>query len=264
MTPIPAHSAHTDFWAGVADPGAALGVLDRLPGAVVFVKDARCRYVFANHTLAARLGLPGPEALRGRTSAEVFPVPLGERYLAQDRAVLAGEGVTDLLELHLYPGGAAGWCLTTKRALAGHAGDWVGVAGVSRDVPLSADAAPGLAGAVQHIQQWHAGPLSVADLARLAGLSVSAFERACRRTFGLTPGQLITRAPGRRDAPPRGGGPAGGARGGGGGVLRPQRLHARLPHGGGPHAQRVPPPARAVRGGAAGSGGCRPGRPRRR
>ena len=200
MTPIPAQP-EADFWAGLADPGAALGVLDRLPGAVVFVKDARCRYVFANHTLAARLGLPDAGALLGRTAAEVFPAPLGERYLAQDRAVLAGGGVTDLLELHLYPGGAAGWCLTTKRALGGHDGGAVGLSGISRDVPLNPDAAPGLAGAVQHLQRDHAEPLTVANLARLAGLSVSAFERACRRTFGLTPGQLITRA--RLDAATR-------------------------------------------------------------
>lgn len=190
-----------DFWTQMADPAAALGVLDGLPGAVVFVKDAACRYVFANRTLAARLGLPEAGALLGRTAAELFPTPLGERYLNQDRGALAGEDVTDLLELHLYPGGAAGWCLTSKRALRDQAGRVVGLSGLSRDVALHAGAAPGLASALERIQTGYAGALDIRTLAHTAGLSLSAFERACRRTFGLTPGQLLTRA--RLDAATR-------------------------------------------------------------
>lgn len=190
-----------DFWNTLDDPLSALTVLDGLPGAVVFVKDAESRYVFANATLAARLGLPGTAALLGRTAAELFPAPLGERYLAQDRATLAGADVTDLLELHLYPGGAAGWCLTRKRALRDRAGRVVGLSGLSRDVALNANAAPGLASALERIQSEYAGALDIRSLARTAGLSVSAFERACRRTFGLTPGQLLTRA--RLDAATR-------------------------------------------------------------
>ncbi|WP_188969958.1 AraC family transcriptional regulator [Deinococcus aerolatus] len=172
---------------------ALLDVLDYLPDTVTFVKDAQGRYLYANRTLLDRLSRPA-SAVLGLRASEVFPASLGNAYSQQDTAVLAGRTLTEHLELHLYPGGKAGWCLTTKRTL-GDPRAPAGLLGLSRDLhlPRSHASARGLAAATARIETGYAAPLTVPDLARAAGLSVSTFERQVRRVYGLTPSQLLTR-----------------------------------------------------------------------
>ncbi|WP_226342470.1 helix-turn-helix domain-containing protein [Deinococcus sp. AJ005] len=176
---------------------AMLDVLDYLPDTVAFVKDAQGRYLYANRTLLERLGR---SSVAGLQACEVFPASLGAAYTQQDAAVLAsqsstGLGLTEHLELHLYPGGKAGWCLTTKRRL-GEGDAPAGLLGLSRDLHLPRhDSGPGsgLAAATARIETEYAAPLTVPELARSAGLSVTTFERQIRRVYGLTPTQLLTR-----------------------------------------------------------------------
>jgi AraC-like DNA-binding protein len=198
-------TARLPAWLAQVGPAALLGPFEYLPGTVAFVKDAAGRYVWVNRTLCQRLRL-SRDRLLGQRATEVFPAALGARYAEQDRAVLAGRDLTEHLELHLYPGGQTGWCLSTKRALYrsdglhrtdgphGAEGAPLGVIGVSRDVQVHAAAAPGLAAALAHLGEHHAGALSMTELARVSGLSLSAFERQVKRVYGVTPSQLLTRA----------------------------------------------------------------------
>ncbi|MFT3915874.1 MAG: AraC family transcriptional regulator [Anaeromyxobacteraceae bacterium] len=183
--------------------GYLLELLDRVPDVVVFVKDAAGRYAAVNETLVRRLGLTHRREALGRTAAELFPAPLGEAYLAQDLAVLRGGApIADLLELHLYPNRAEGFCLTSKVCLRDEGGEVIGLAGISRDVhepgpPRSGSALdregtlPGLARAVRELQERFDRPLRVERLAALAGLSPWRFSQRIRRLFGLTPAQLL-------------------------------------------------------------------------
>jgi AraC-like DNA-binding protein len=179
----------------VAGARFLLPLLDRLPDVVVFLKDAAGRYALANQTLARRLGLESPEQALGRTAAELFPPPLGERYLRQDLAVLQGGApISDLLELHLYPNRHEGWCLTSKVRLVGERGEVLGLAGTSRDVHAPDQGAASLAGvarAVRRVQERFDQPQRVSALAKLAGLSPWQFSQRLQRLFGLTPAQLV-------------------------------------------------------------------------
>lgn len=168
------------------------GLLEFLPDTVAFVKDANGRYLYANRTLLTRLRVNQLGDLLGRQAQDVFPAGLGTTYTRQDARVLAGYDLTEHLELHLYPGGQTGWCLTTKRAL-NEQGRAVGLVGLSRDLALPALHGTALAAAMTRLHDEYASPLGVADLAHGAGLSVSAFERQTRRVYGLTPTQLLTR-----------------------------------------------------------------------
>ncbi len=179
-------------WLNEVGADTLLGMFEYLPDTVAFVKDTAGRYVYVNRTLSQRLKLSRAQ-LVGQGTGEVFPAELGASYAAQDRAVLAGRPLTEHLELHLYPGGQTGWCLTTKRALHA-AGRVVGVLGVSRDVTVHPAAAPGLAAALLHLEEAHTTPLPMTELAERAGLSLSSFERQVRRVYGVTPSQLLTRA----------------------------------------------------------------------
>lgn len=175
--------------------GPVAGLFDLLPDVVFFVKDTGCRYLLVNSTLVRRLGARRREDVLGRTARDLFPAPLGERYFAQDRALLAGgRPLEDVLELHLYPDGAEGWCITDKRPLRTADGRIVGLAGLSRDVPAGAAEDPSLAdlsAAVERIHREMDRPLRVDELAATARLSTYRFNRRIKALFGLTPAQLL-------------------------------------------------------------------------
>lgn len=181
--------------AALAAARFALDLFDALPDVVFFAKDGQGRYRAVNETLARRLGKRTKDEVLGRTARDLFRPPLGERYLDQDLAVCrSGRPVEDLLELHLYPDGHEGWCVTTKLPLRGPDGAVAGLAGTSRDVrpPDPGNGSlEGLAEALRHLHEKRGGPHRVAELARRAGLSPDRFSRRVRALFGLTPAQLV-------------------------------------------------------------------------
>lgn len=169
-------------------PFAGDELFDAIPDAVYFLKDREARYCAVNITLAARTGREHKHELIGLTAEQVFSGALGRRIGAQDRALLAGApSLKGELELHLYPNGSEGWCLTWKEPLFGKRGEILGLVGLSRDVQ-PASVAPGEAGklaAVLRYAQDHLDrPLRVSDLAKRAGLSVFQFDQRLRLLFG--------------------------------------------------------------------------------
>jgi AraC-like DNA-binding protein len=170
-------------------------LFDACPDVVFFAKDAGGRYTGANRTLQQRLGLADEAALLGRDPRELFPQPLGASYHAQDlRVIASGRPLLDELERHLFPNHAHGWCLTRKLPLV-ERGRVVGLVGISRDLPNSAQAvsvARRLKGVIEHVQRHHAEPLGIAELAAMAHLSLAQFERQFARVMRLSPRAWLT------------------------------------------------------------------------
>ena len=167
-------------------------LFDCLPDLVFFVKNRRAEYVVVSQTLVERLRKRSKQELIGRRADEVFPAPLGRSYRAQDEQVLeAGAPIRDQLELHFYPAGRRGWCVTQKLPLRGRDGTITGLYGFSKDLQAanerSADFSQ-VAEAVQRIQTRYDERLRVSELARRAGLSQYQFEQRVRRIFRSRPG----------------------------------------------------------------------------
>jgi len=173
------------------------GLFDRVPDIVFFIKDLHGRYRLVNQTLVARCGARSKEDLLGRTAQEVFPEPLGVRFLEQDLAVCrTGTTIAGQLELHLYPNRLEGWCLTDKIPLLDES-SVVGVAGISRDLQSTGEKAEvfaELAAVLDHARRSFGTQLRVDDLAAVAGLSVYQLNRRLRRILGITASQLVTKS----------------------------------------------------------------------
>jgi len=170
-------------------------LFDALPDVVFFVKDEQGRYVVVNRTLVSRCGLRDKSQLLGRNAAEVFSASFGMPYLAQDKTVLAsGIEIHEQLELHLYPNRDAGWCLTHKLPLRDKDNRIIGLAGISRDLQMPDKNHPvyrRVAAAVSFIQSNYGQSFQIADLARIADLSISQLERYFHKIFYLTPRQMM-------------------------------------------------------------------------
>lgn len=177
------------------DPKIAEALFDALPDVVFFIKDRLGRYVRVNQTLADRCSGGDKTRLIGRLPSEVFPPALAASYARQDAAVLrSGKPVEHQLELHIYPGGKAGWCLTTKQALRDARGHITGVSGISRDLNAPGDKASGfaeLASALRLMKSRYTESLRIEDIATRAGLSVYQFEQRVRKLFQMSPLQLL-------------------------------------------------------------------------
>jgi len=172
-------------------------LFDAVPDTIFFVKDCLGRYAAANRTLAERTGFERKEALIGLTADQVFPGALGKRIAAQDRAILTNAcSIKGELELHLYPDGQEGWCLTWKEPLLDRERAIVGLVGLSRDVrPANAsqDETMALSVALRYAQDHPDAALKIGDLAARGGLSAFQLDQRIRAMFGLSAGQYLMR-----------------------------------------------------------------------
>ncbi|GAA5484763.1 AraC family transcriptional regulator [Haloferula sargassicola] len=170
-------------------------LFDGVADIVFFIKDAEGRYLAVNDTLVERCGLKSRDELLGRAVDEVFPAPLAGEFASQDSEVLrSGTAIRDRLELHLYPGGASGWCLTYKQPVRAKDGRIVGLCGISRDLDAlhgPDDEFGALSTALDQIHRHYDEPLRLPKLAEMAGLSVYQFDQRIRGLFHLTAGQYI-------------------------------------------------------------------------
>ncbi len=192
---MPAAHPARDLLTRLAVPFTGEELFDALPDVAFFIKNERAEYLVVNRTLADRLGVRDKAELIGRTAEQAFPPPLGRAYREQDQHLLrSGLPVTNQLELHLYPSGQTGWCLTDKRPLRAADGRVVGLAGVSRDLhppDESGDGYADVAAAVRFAAARLDQRLTADDLAAVAGLTARQLDRQVRRLFRLTTGQLL-------------------------------------------------------------------------
>ena len=179
----------------LAGPFTGEALFDCLSDLVFFIKNARGEYVLVNETLVERCGLREKRELIGRRADEIFPPPFGQNYRAQDERVLKnGVAIRRQLELHCYPSGARGWCVTHKLPLHDRAGRVVGLVGISKDLQVANERGEDysrIAKIVQHIQTHFDEPLRVSELAAQAGFSAYQFEQRVQKIFNLTAGQFI-------------------------------------------------------------------------
>jgi PAS domain S-box-containing protein len=172
-------------------------LFDGVADIVFFVKDTRGKYVSVNDTLAKRCGLASKQDVLGRTAEELFPSPLGTAFAEQDRALLdGGPAIRDHLEIHLYPGGGSGWCLTYKEPVIAPDGGIIGICGISRDLqqPVeTGDDYAALSGCINHIHRHLDQPLRLPALAEMAGMSVYQFDQRIRSLFRLSAGQYLVK-----------------------------------------------------------------------
>jgi AraC-like DNA-binding protein len=186
-----------DFLHALGRPFLGAELFDRIADTVFFLKDRNARYVAVNDALVRRCRLAGKVELLGRTAREIFPSPLGEAFESQDLRVLReGLSINGRLELHLYPDGRQGWCLTWKEPLFDRTGKIVGLSGISRDAQHSGlePAMTALSSVLGHIHDHLDSALRIPDLAARAGLSAFQLDQRIRALFGLSTGQYLTRA----------------------------------------------------------------------
>lgn len=173
-------------------PGQLLEALfDAVPGAFFFVKDRKSRFMSGSQSFAETLGEDSVLPMIGKTDYDYSPDFLADTFYADDQSVInTGVAIFNKTELVPSADGSLDWLCTTKIPLKGRDGSIVGLAGVARIIresdALYADH-PEMRAIVDYVREHYRDKVTVADLARAGGISVSSQERLFKKTFGLTP-----------------------------------------------------------------------------
>ncbi len=186
----------SEFYKSLDRPIMGMQLFNHVPDIVYFVKDDKGRYINVNTTLVKRLSLSGKEDIIGKRVDELYPGPMGEGYIQQDRSILkTGIGITGRLELHLYPNGKQGWCLTYKEPIIAKDGRVLGLVGISKDIHAPTEKKESLAPVqevLDYVRRNVDQPLRLPDLAEMVDLSVYQLDQRIRGLYNISAGQLIT------------------------------------------------------------------------
>jgi AraC-like DNA-binding protein len=176
-------------------------LFDCIKDALVWVKDQGGRYCWVNRAFLISAGVawphreagPGPEGVLGKTDYDLSPAFLADQYRLDDEQVLTGKRIVNRIELVGSPEGATVWNVTNKIPLQGADGVVIGTAGITQRLDSPEVPATEFGPVLAYLRDHYPEPLTNQRLARLAHLSVRAFERKFRGSFHLTPQKYLRR-----------------------------------------------------------------------
>jgi AraC-like DNA-binding protein len=174
-------------------------LFDCVEDAVVWIKDRDGRYCWVNRAFLINYALDEHQnhhgdGVLGKTDYDLSPAFLADQFRLDDEQVLAGRRIVDRIELVGQPNGPAVWNLTNKIPLIDARGKVIGTVGLTR--PLNAqgkaNGAPSQFGPVlAYLRDHFHTPITNRALARLAHMSVRAFERKFHASFHITPQKYL-------------------------------------------------------------------------
>jgi AraC-like DNA-binding protein len=185
------------------EPLLALAELfDCVEDALVWVKDRDGRYCWVNRAFLINYEMDGHERharasiedIIGKTDYDLSPAFLADQFQLDDEHVLGGKRIVNRIEMVGQPDGQTVWNVTNKIPLKGADGSIIGTAGITRrlntpgpDTGAGTEFGPVLA----HMRDHFHTSITNQQLARLAHMSVRAFERKFRGSFHLSPQKYL-------------------------------------------------------------------------
>jgi PAS domain S-box-containing protein len=179
------------------DPASILALFSALGDVYFFMKDRDGRFIGANNLQLDKLGLKSEQELIGKTDYDFFPSYMIAHYALDDAQVMdSGEPILRRVELVANTDGSVSWHVTSKFPLYDDTGACVGIIGCMRDFDRSDNAWQPyrrMNAVLDYINQHFAEPIEMAQLANVANLSISQFERRFRTVFEQTPSRFLIR-----------------------------------------------------------------------
>ncbi|WOO39260.1 AraC family transcriptional regulator [Rubellicoccus peritrichatus] len=179
------------------DPSSILALFSALGDVYFFMKDTEGRFIGANELQLEKLGLESEQDVIGKTDFDFFPSYMIAHYAKDDAHVIkTGNPILRRVELVANPDGSVSWHITSKFPLYDSCQKCVGIIGVMRDFDRSNNAWQPyrrMNAVVDYISDHYAEAIEIVDLANIASLSVSQFERRFRTVFQQTPSRFLIR-----------------------------------------------------------------------
>ena len=169
-------------------------MFDLLPGVLFWIKDINHNFIHANQAFIDHKGEKGLKKIVGKTDFDFSPAHLAKQFIRDDNKILAGQSVTERLEMNMTETGDSAWYATSKRPITNSQGEIIGSYGITRHLHKQTMALSGVEAVkapVDYIRANYRQHFSIDQLAEVAHLSVSALERRFKKYLAKTPKQFI-------------------------------------------------------------------------
>ncbi|HEY8750165.1 MAG TPA: AraC family transcriptional regulator [Tepidisphaeraceae bacterium] len=169
---------------------------------LAWAKDHEGRFLWVNraivmmragHQAGAEL-TDGYREVLGKTDHDFCPAVLADQYQLDDDHVLAGNRIINRIEPFRQPDGTTCWHMTNKIPLFDDRGTVIGTAGIARLLKeADSEVVPGneFGPVLAHMRDHFHSPITNDELARIAHMSIRAFERKFLRSFHLSPQKYL-------------------------------------------------------------------------
>ena len=187
------HNEHFEFINQISVK-QIIEMFDLLPDVLFWVKNTHSHIIYVNKAFLSHQGLTSMRPLLGKTDTVFAPHYLARQYIADDKKVMAGEVITERLELNILRTGGYGWFSTSKRPLKDNEGNIIGTYGTTQHLQKTSHllaTIDAISVPVEYVREHFAQEITVQYLAEISFLSVSALERRFKKHLGKTPKQFI-------------------------------------------------------------------------
>lgn len=166
-----------------------------LPQTYFFAKDRESRFVNVNQPFAEIHGMEHESQMIGKTDRDFHPHLMAEAYISEDQRVMdSRQALTGQVWLVLYQQSVPRWYISSKTPLFSAEGEVIGIAGAMYHIEQPEELMQHfkeLLPVVNYIEQHFADNISMAEMAKMIGLSSTHFNRRFRELIRMTPMQYL-------------------------------------------------------------------------
>ncbi|MBI1374751.1 MAG: helix-turn-helix domain-containing protein [Phycisphaera sp.] len=183
------------FFALHPDALSVMGLFEYLPSARFYAKTRESRFVRVNSAFLEPHGAKHERDMLGKTDRDFHPPALAEAYIAEDQRVMRGaRPIPNQVWLVPHFRGMPQWYVSSKTPLFDAAGDVIGIAGVMYPIDTPREQTHyfrELTPVITHIEQHYTETISMEEMAKLADLSPTHFNRRFRALLRMSPTQYV-------------------------------------------------------------------------
>jgi AraC-like DNA-binding protein len=169
-------------------------LFDLIPGVSFFAKNRRGEFMFTSRNIRDRYHLSDEVEIIGLTDFDLSPTNMAQAHVKDDEQIYrTGQPILDRIELGFDEAGVPSWFVVNKLPIRSCSGATIGVMGFyhsyqGREYLLSHQ---GVAKVVEYVRTHYQHPISIAEMARIVGLSVRQLQRKFKLAFGTGPYEFV-------------------------------------------------------------------------
>lgn len=191
----PSNDFQTTFFERYPLAVSVIGLFDSLPQTYFYAKDTDSRFVKVNRLFLDNHGLSEESEALGKSDHDFHPPVMAEAYIREDLRVMASrQPLPGQIWLVLHRRTVPRWYVSTKTPLFNFDGEVIGIAGAMYRIEQQDELTnylQELLPAAQHIEQNYSAPISMVEMAKMAGLSSTQFNRRFRQLLRMTPTEYL-------------------------------------------------------------------------
>ncbi len=174
---------------------SVISLFDSLPQVFFFAKNRKGQFIKANQPFLDNHGLKTESQVIGKTAHDFHPPLLAEAYIAEDNRVFSScRPLPGQVWLVPHRRREPRWYIRTKVPLFNALGNVVGIAGTMYRIERQEELKQYLqeiSPAAQYMEHHYADQICMTEMASLAGVSSTQFNRRFRQLLRMTPMQYL-------------------------------------------------------------------------